>query len=74
MVDISRQKLKIGQYEPHFKKRGWVSISCSTSGTHRVALVTNPVICNHGRGKDGIMITTNDKTYSVTVTKSRWGL
>jgi hypothetical protein len=59
------RKLKIEQHEPHLKPEvnwcfGRVSSSCSTGITHRVTLVTNPVILvSHERGKDRTVITTN---------------
>jgi hypothetical protein len=41
-----------------FNKKGMVSGSCSTSGTRRVNLITNPVI-SHEWGKDCEVVTTN---------------
>ena len=57
-------KLKIKKYKRHLKTggeircSGRVSSSCSTSGTHHVTLVTNPVISPLS-GKDQKMFTTN---------------
>ena len=89
------RKLQIEQHKHHLKPRmnscyvsGRVSRSCSTSGTHRVTLVTNSVI-SHEWGNDRIVITITEHNqgqlwhiYSVlvnqvmvmTVKLSRWGL
>jgi len=47
---------------------GRVGSSCSTSDTHRVNLVTNPVI-SHERGKDWEVFTT-----SVTIVKTEYDI
>jgi hypothetical protein len=54
---VTRTPLKPGVNS--FKCSGRVSSSCSTSGTRRVNLVTNPVI-SHEWGKDREMFTTSE--------------
>jgi hypothetical protein len=50
-----------------------ILISCSTSDTRRVNLVTNPMI-SHERGKDREVLTTSNlwHRYSIASTKSWW--
>jgi hypothetical protein len=52
---VTRTPLKTGG---ELMCSGRVSISCSTSDTHRVNLVTNPLI-SHERGKDREVFTTS---------------
>jgi hypothetical protein len=52
---VSRTPLKSGS---ELRFSGRLSSSCSTSGTRRVNLVTNPVI-SHERGKDLEVFTTS---------------
>ena len=57
------RKRKIVQHKPTKNRgwlrcSGWVSSSCSTSGTRRVTLVTNPVI-SYEWGKDQEVVTTS---------------
>ena len=52
---VTRTQLKIGS---ELRCSGWVSSSCSTSGTRRVNLVTNPVISREW-GKDREVFTTS---------------
>ena len=83
VVKTGHQKQKIVLYT---KNLGWVYVLrkglrsfCSTSGTRRVILVTNPLIDHEREKNDWIVITTNG-TYGhsyhrccVRVPKSWWG-
>ena len=53
---VTRFPLKTG--DELMRSSGRVGSSCSTSGTHRVNIATNPVI-SHERGKDWGVFTTS---------------